>query len=134
MTSKIETSMVGMIDKIKEPMNSMVDHIKTSMSKAGSTISKRLTVSPTEKLLGQIKTERSGTGESLSTDLSKSSKKIKTDVGSATTEVSKSIGKIKKDSIGLIPTSGIKSSFKTIGEIGSKTLAMLAVRSATSWI
>lgn len=134
MTSKIQTSMVSMIDKIKSSMNDMVSHIKASMGNTGRAITKGLTVSPTEKIMGQIKKDGVSTVTVLASEVEKSSKSMGKSVEVGSEKASKSLKKLKKEGVNIIPTSGISSSFKTIGEIGSKTIAMLAVRSATSWL
>lgn len=134
MTTKIHDSMVGMINGIKSSMDGMVSHIKNSMSEAGSSIKRGFTISPTEKLMKEVKSNSSNIGEVITSN-------VQTGMDGANKAIFKGVKKSKKDfkdlkndTSNLIPVAPIKKSFGLLTQVGTKSIAMLAAKSATSFL
>lgn len=134
MTSKIESSMIGMVDRIKSSMDSMVSYIKESMSSASSSIKKEFNTSPTEKLMGSIKKDGVDVTKVISQSTQDSAKEMAANVEDGVKKSKKSLKGLKDEASGIIPITPIKKSFGLVTEIGTKSLAILAAKTATSFL
>jgi len=134
MTTKIHDSMVGMVDSIKSSMDDMVTHIKSSVASAGDALSKGLNKSPTQKMMEDIKKEGASTSKALSSEAIKSAGDMKEAMTDGAKVSKKKLGEIKEAGVGLIPKAAIKSSFGLLAEVGTKSLAALAAKTATSYL
>jgi hypothetical protein len=134
MTSKIETSMTGMIDKIKSSFDDMVSHMKTSMVDAKDAISKNLSKSPVSKIMEEVKSDSKGTTKVLTSEAAKASKGMEEEISVGADKSKKKLKEITQQSEGLISKSGIKSSFATLAQVGTKALSLMAVKSAMSFV
>lgn len=134
MTTNIKNSMVSMIDSIKSAMDGMVSHIKNSVSSAGDAISKGLNKSPTQKMMEEIKKEGVSTSKTLSSEAAKSASDMKEAMTDGAKVSTKKLKEIKAEGIGLVPKAAVKSSFGFLVEVGTKSLAALAAKTATSYL
>lgn len=134
MTTKVQSSMSGMVESIKTSMDDMVTHIKASVSNAADSINKGFTKSPTTKLLQDIKTEGVSTSQAVANEAMASYDKMESSVTKGSDISKKKLKEIKAESANLIPVGPIKKSFGLITEIGTKALAVMATKTLSSYV
>jgi len=111
--------------------------IKTSMENVANTIKE--VFSSTNAGISDL----SATAQSMTADVSKNVKAEMANVGTSTVKMTKDVDsavektkkKLSKPStIGFLPSASASGAFKTIGEIGSKAFAAMAIKSAMSFM
>jgi hypothetical protein len=134
MAATVQTSISAMVEAVKKSIDEMAAHVKSSMGGIQQSLNKGTSVGEiigAAEKAGKANIDIAKNVEIASAEMSK---KVKTDVKTASDaadEATEKIKKKKKDK--LVDETAGASAFKVLGEIGAKTFSIMAVRSAMTF-